>query len=331
MQIFGIDDGHSSIKLVNGQEINIPSKVIAGRHKGIDIFTGENNNFIYTVDGKSYTVSKENNEGSLDTRTEDFPVSNMNLVLVNHVLDQSSASGDISICTGLPFNRYYKDSVVNKSLIEDKKTSFRRNIKGTHNSFSIVNHFICSEAVAGYFDLILNSDGSDNQYVTDMIGDGSVVIIDIGGRTTDIVTIKNQQINFSSSTTIDIGCLQVEDELRRQISLKTNVVNVPNEVISKTISNNGIYKTPKHALDFSDLLSSSKYALAEQILNKVRQIVPQTLNTSLIAFIGGGSIILSDELNSIFPSEYTKFVSNPIFSNARGMKKLLTKQLNSEG
>jgi hypothetical protein len=55
--------------------------------------------------------------------------------------------------------------------------------------------------------------------------------------------------------------------------------------------------------------------------------LPQTLNTSLIAFIGGGSIMLNNELKSIFPSEYTKFVVNPIFSNARGMKKLLVKAI----
>lgn len=324
ISFFGIDDGHSSIKGVNGDKLTMPSKVASGAIKGLNVLTGEDDNHIYSINNQSYTISNSL-DNSLDTRFEDYPKSNINIVLVNHLLNEIGAEGDIAICTGLPFNRFYKDSQINNDLIDAKKMAFRQEcVKLNSNTkFNIKEHLVISEAVAAYFDIMLNDDGSEDTDLKNYIGDEAVVIVDIGGRTTDIVTLKSANIQFDSSITLDIGCLSVEDILYKKVSNKLDAYNIPKKIISKIIDNNGIYKASKVSHDFSAELEESKKQLAENIINKLKQMISNTIDVTLIAFVGGGSILLKKELSELYPSEYVKFVRDPVFANARGMKKLL--------
>lgn len=323
---YGIDDGHSNLKAINGSEFNIMSKVVSGAVKSFNVVTGEDDNFVYSVNDQSYTISN-NIDKSLDTRFEDYPVSNINIVLVNHALDQMGAKGDIAICTGLPFNRFYKNSERNHKFIDQKKAAFQVKVSGLKNKFNIKEHYICSEGVAAYFDIMLNDDGTENKHVKEMVKDESVVIVDIGGRTTDIVTLKTDSIQFESSVTLDTGCLAVEDILYKKVSDKLEAYNVPKKFVSEIIKSGGVYKATKQTLDFKQELEESKKQLAEEIINKLKQMMSNTLDIAIIAYVGGGSLLLKNELEALYPSEYVKFVANPIFSNARGMKKLLKRSL----
>jgi plasmid segregation protein ParM len=328
---FGIDDGHSSIKGVNGNEFNMPSKVSSGAIKGLNVVTGENDNCIYAINNQSYTISP-NVENTLDTRFEDYPTSNINIVLVYHALKEMKAEGNIAICTGLPFNRYYKEAIVNKILIDSKIQAFQSEVNTNNDgfNFNIKEHLVCSEGVASYFDLMLNKDGTEDLEFKDYLGEESAIIVDIGGRTTDIVTLKSDNIVFDYSTTIDTGCLSVEDILYKKVSNRLGTYDIPKTIISKIINNGGIYKASKVVHDFSKELEDSKKQLAETIVNKLKQMISNTLEIGLIAFVGGGSLLLKKELEELYPAEYVKFVANPMFSNARGMKKLLKRSFVDE-
>jgi plasmid segregation protein ParM len=324
MVVYGIDDGHSSIKIVNGKKENFPSRVTVGRSNSFNVITGEVDNATYTVNGNSYTVVGSD-ESAFDTRTEDFPTSDINVVLVNHALDRQNATGDIAICTGLPFNRFYTKGVSNSQLIEAKKTALSQAVKGCQNEFNIIKHFVCAEGVAGYYDLVLNDDGSFNENIKDAIADDTVVIVDIGGRTTDIVTFRAGKIDFSKSVTMDIGCLNVEDSLRENLQSELKCYDIPQTAIKKTIENQGIYISTKNEFDFSKILNESKRELASNIVNRLKAIVKNTIDLSLVVFIGGGSILVKDDLKALFDEKYIKFSKDPIYANARGMRKLATR------
>ncbi len=330
MNIYGIDDGHSSIKIVNGKKENFPSRVAVGRSNTFDVITGEVDNATYKVGGSSYTVVSSD-ESAFDTRTDDFPTSDINVVLVNHALDRQSACGDIAICTGLPFNRFYSKGVSNSRLISAKKEAFKSQVDGCKKSFNIVKHFVCAEGVAGYYDLVLNDDGSFNESIKEAISDDTVVIVDIGGRTTDIVTFRDGKIDFSKSVTMDMGCLSVEDKLQENLQAELQCYDIPQKAIKKTIENEGIYISTKNEFDFSEILNDSKRELASNIVNKLKSLVNNTIDLSLVVFIGGGSILVKDDLKELFDEKYIKFSKDPVYANARGMKKLATRGINNDG
>ncbi len=324
----GIDDGHSSIKGVNGKCFSMQSKVNYGIVKSFNVKTGADDNSIYTINGQNYTISTDV-DNALETRTDDFPTSDINIALVNHTLSEMDVTGDVAICTGLPFNRFYQNSEENTQLITGKVNAFKTPITANHDiNFNIVQHLVCSQGVAVYFDLLLNDDGSEDADMRNEFGNESVFIIDIGGGTTDIVSFKNDNIQFKSSVTLDIGCLTVEEELYHKVTSRLNNYKIPKSIIPNIIKNEGLFIASKSEYDFSAELDESKLNLAGSIVNKVKQMISNTMDVSVIAFAGGGSILLKKELQALFPDKYVKFIADPVFSNARGMKKLLVGSYN---
>lgn len=325
---YGIDDGHDAVKIVNGKTLYVPSRVLSGHYPYLSITSEENESFLYEVGGHKFTVVEKPsiNAGHrfLQTRTDDFPFSDLNLVLVYHALLRAGADGECSICTGLPFNQYFIESgQKNRNLLDRKKLSFERDVVALNSNTKplIVDHRICSEGVAGYFDLKYNEDGSINEEIEDFNQKGVICIVDIGGRTTDIVTLDNEAIDFSRSTTNDIGGLWLKDNLTTKVKARLDVNAIPDKMIDDIIRNNGIYK-PKN-IDVSDILAGLKMELADEIANNVKHKIKNTADISLIAFIGGGSLLLKSELQKLYSQDLAKFVKDPINSNARGMLKLL--------
>ena len=325
---YGIDDGHDAVKIVNGKVLYIPSRVLSGHYPYLSISSEENESFLYEIDGHKFTVVEKPsiNAGHrfLQTRTDDYPYSDLNLVLVYHSLIRSGATGECHICTGLPFNQYYTETgQKNRELLDKKKASFERAIFAVNekNDLSIVEHRICAEGVAGYFDLKYNQDGTINQEIEDLNQKGVICIVDIGGRTTDIVTLDNESIDFTRSRTVDIGGLSLKDNLTSKVKNKLGVNSIPDKMIDDIIRNNGLY--PNKNIDVSDILSELKMELADEIANNVKHNIKNTADISLIAFIGGGSILLKEQLSKLYSRELAKFVKDPINSNARGMLKLL--------
>lgn len=325
---YGIDDGHDAVKLVNGKTLYIPSRVLSGHYPYLSISNDENDSFLYEVNGHKFTVVEKPSMNAghrfLQTRIDDFPYNELNLVLVHHALLRAGAEGACQICTGLPFNQYYSnDGQKNKQLLELKKQAFMSQVTALNSDveIQIADHKICSEGVAGYFDLKYHQDGTINEEFAEYSENGVICIVDIGGRTTDIVTFDNESIDFTRSSTVDIGGLWLKDNLIGKVKAKLNVNSIPDKMIDDIIRNDGLY--PQKNIDVSDILSGLKKELADEIANNIKYNIKRTADISLIAFIGGGSLLLNKPLQKLYSPELAKFVKDPLHSNARGMLKLL--------
>lgn len=325
---YGIDDGHDAVKLVNGKTLYIPSRVISGHYPYLSVSNDENDSFLYEINGHKFTVIEKPsiNAGHrfLQTRIDDFPYNELNLVLVYHALLRAGAEGKCNICTGLPFNQYYStDGQKNRQLLDLKKNAFKSKVTAVNSDvkLEIVEHRVCAEGVAGYFDLKYNQDGTINQEFDDHCENGVICIVDIGGRTTDIVTFDNESIDFTRSNTVDIGGLWLKDNLIGKVKAKLDVNSIPDKMIDDIIRNDGLY--PRKNIDVKDILDGLKKELADEIANNIKHNIKRTADISLIAFIGGGSLLLHKPLKNLYSPELAKFVKDPLHSNARGMLKLL--------
>lgn len=329
MQQYGIDNGLFAVKLVNGKVTYVPSRVLSGHYPSLSVLTEENESFLYEINGNKYTViekpSANTSHRFLQTRTDDFPYSDITQVLVYHALLKAGATGEVAICTGLPFNQYYSETgVKNTDLISKVKEAFKRtvNVIQPYDNLPIVSeHMVCSEGVAGYFDLKFNQDGSINEEFTNLQQNGVVSVVDIGGSTTDIVTFDGDSLDFSRSSTIDIGGLWLKDQVAAHVKVKMGASGLPDKMIDEIIVNNGLY--PAKNLDFSEILNTLKLELANEITNQVKHKIRNTSDINLIAFIGGGSLTLKEQLKSLYSPQIARFVKDPINANARGMLKLL--------
>ena len=332
---FGIDDGHDSIKSCNNdQELIIPSKIISGKKIMLDNITGEQKTSVYVINNNSYTIANSllnsSDSSFIDTRLDGYPFSDINVALVHHSLIKSNAQGKINIATGLPFNRFFKDGKLNKNLIAKKIQAFEKaNITSNMDiNYQIINHKVYAEGVSAYYDISLNDDGTDNTFVKDAINNKNVVIVDIGGRTTDIVTINADSIDFERSCTKDIGGLQVKDKIKSYVQSITNTYNIPDNLVKNILEDENLFQKYRKEYDLpEDLVNKAKIDLCNEIKYTIHKTIHNTVDIAFIAFVGGGSILLKEELKSLFDNKFIKFVKNPTFSNARGMRKILTRSL----
>lgn len=321
----GADDGHFGIKVFtdDGQRIYVPSRVSNGAQI-ISIGDGADDNMYDAGDGHTYTVSED--LPPIDTRFGDYGLSDINRVLVNHALIKAGLGGqDIRLVTGLPVADYYVGNAQNSDFIERKVKSLMDHRVANRNPAvkcaNIVGHSVVSEAIAAFFDLLINEDGTFNSTIKDMVADGPIGMADIGGKTTDSAVIINggKGIDGSRSGTARLGALSLNDAVEARIKHKFALDTLTPARVERAVMS-GKLRIFNEEHDVSDLVNAEKHALASQIIAEIKRKFRDAADLECVFFVGGGALLLRDQLADIYP--HAKVVDDPQFANARGMLKI---------
>jgi len=320
----GVDDGHYAVKVVteNGEMFTVPSRARTGRHLVSWQAEEDIDCFYQTEEGGAYTVSEflQNYE---DTRFKEYPKSSLNRVLVHHALRQAGFGGkDVVITTGLPVSYYYlangrKDDALIKAKVDNLSKSVSCGAKAVAN---IVNNMVATEAIAAYFDQLMDMDGNPTQQY-DLLSDAVVGVIDIGGKTTDCAVIYpgGDQVDMTRSGSSDTGVLLLNDAVESRMRTMFDLDNVLPRMVEAAIIK-GVVRIAGEEKDLREMVSIEKNRLAEQIMSRVRTKIGTGKDLDFVLFVGGGAIVMRDQLSHHFP--HSRFPDRPEFANARGMFKI---------
>ncbi len=329
----GVDDGHYAIKVVTdaGGMFTIPSRGRSGRHLISWQEQEDNCGFYVTEEGSVYTVNEylQNYE---DTRFKEYPKSALNRVLVNHALCQAGLGGkDVVIATGLPVSYYYlANGRRDEALITAKVANLAKAVTcGTKPVANIVRNMVATEAIAAYFDQLMDMDGNPTPQF-DALGEAVVGVIDIGGKTTDCAVVYpgGEQVDADRSGSSDTGVLLLNDAVESRLRSMYELDNVPPRMVEAAISK-GIVKIAGEEQDVRDIVTAEKERLAEQIMSGVRTKIGNGKDLDFVLFVGGGAIVMRDQLSHHFP--HYRFPERPEYANARGMYKIAKYILSDEG
>lgn len=318
----GVDDGHYAIKIVSetGETFSVPSRGALGKH--VIAVRGDDDGVFYdTEEGETFTVS-ENLPKYEDTRFNDYPKSRLNRVLVHDALRRAGYGGRrVRIATGLPVSYYYLPSGEKNQLLIDAKTdNLRKQVTcGDRPLATVVENIVTPEAVASFVDQLMDMDGTPSDDY-DELSSAAIGVIDIGGKTTDCaVVLPGMMVDSNRSGSNDVGVLALSDavgaKLRAQHSLDTAL---PASMIERALQTGKIRLYGKD-MDVSDLVNEEKERLAGQIMNAVRTKVGSGVDLEQVLFVGGGAIVLREQLLKHYP--HARVPNQPEFANARGMFK----------
>ena len=142
------------------------------------------------------------------------------------------------------------------------------------------------------------------------------ILVDIGGRTTDICHIENinGKKKLINPTSESIGTLNLYTDFIKSINNDYSLdlkLDDAERILRRGLKINGV------EVD----ISNSKMVFADyvdKIVNKLK--IEYSANTLDIALLGGGSIILGRSIIKRLPSSYV--VDNPIFANSYAFKKV---------
>jgi plasmid segregation protein ParM len=330
----GVDDGHYAIKIIteDGGMFSVPSRAKEGRHL-ISLGSEDDGGGFYTTnDGKTFTAN-EHLQQFQDTRSRDFPTSALNRVLVHHGLRQAALGDkDVVITTGLPFSYYYlANGEKNRQLISAKCENMRKPITcGSSPVATIVKNTVTTEAIAAYIDQLMDMQGKPTPKYGEL-RESMVGMIDIGGKTTDSVVILpagvgpdgkqvvEPTIDNQRSGSIDVGVLKLNDAVEAKLRSMFELDNCPPRMIEQAIRK-GTVRIERQDKDVSDMVTHEKERLTEQIMAGVRAKFGSGKDLDWVFFVGGGAIVLRDQLEKYFAN--CEFPEYPEYANARGMFKI---------
>ncbi len=343
----GCDDGHAEIKLairgpgIEGvKEVRVPSRAILGA-----ISTGTNGEVserAYETEGKSYSVVPT---GGDDTRTDDYHVSGMNRVLIHHALRKAGLGGKkVAIATSLPPGYFFNsaDGSINHSRCAEKTRSVIRPVRAADGQACavIVKSSVYAEAVSAMIDAFTSEDGDmpeDLAVLTEQ--EGSVLaVVDVGGRTTDIVTFFTAEnsggvgweIDHRQSGTVEAGVLHTRDG---SVDLfcqnhgcersMLNMRSVDDMLRTGVVRLNGIDQ------DARAYIEQAKRTVGEKIAHFVRTKVSARQSLDMVLLVGGGAHVFKDTLYGLFGM--LRVPNAPEFANARGnLRKLMNETAHAD-
>lgn len=321
----GVDDGHYATKVIadDGKMFQFPSRARQGMH--VIALSGDQEYGIYDItdSNNQYTVHPDiaNPE---ETRFDGYPSSDLNLVLVHNALALSGFGGKkVTIATGLPVENFYNlDGTPNQKLLETKTKNLSREVTcGKLPMATITKNYVTTEAIAAYFDLLMDMDGKKSADY-DELTSSKLAVIDIGGKTTDcaVLLTGGKAVDRNRFTSVQMGVLNLHDEVKSLIQKDFGFNSLTLELLEMAVRS-GEFKYRGEVHDISSSIDTLKERLMKDIFLSLDKKLGDAGDLDKIVFVGGGSIGLKDLLAKKYPKQAV-FPEHPEFANARGMYKI---------
>ena len=318
----GIDDGFAYTKLAlpDGRLLATPSRAQIGRSKVSWINQAERRIFEYETDSTVYSV------GDVDaaaTRFEGFSCSGMNRAIVQHALQQAELGGrDVDAVSGLPVSAFYRNSGAKRlSAINDKQSNLLLPVqpRGDALPVDIVFHQVIPEALAAWYDYVIIEENGGARLDQARVS-VPIAVVDIGGRTTDTVAVRDQGILHGSSGSFRFGLLDVKQALADALQERFDLEFVADRLLTHAVQHR-VVRLSGRDHDVTAEVAAAKQELVEHLYAETRRQLGRAIELDQVLFVGGGAVALADHIVDWFPNQL--IVEQPAFANARGMLKYL--------
>jgi len=167
--------------------------------------------------------------------------------------------------------------------------------KGRESHFRVTYANTFDEPVGGLMNILLTEDGQ--HYRHSDIQDGHILVIDIGGFTTDYLGVNpGGEIDYSLARSVPIGIKNevsdIEDSFRaNNLEAVKDTTILPPERIRKAIAT-GIFDGGGRRFHCEDEAIESTNILLNRIADTYQQIAGGSLSWDTIILTGGGSALL---------------------------------------
>lgn len=225
---------------------------------------------------------------------------------------------DYIVVTGLPV-----EDLKNPGL----KEQIIKNLKGTHDFYfgkkeahvraRVHDVLVIPQSAGAYFDYILDNNGSPVRERLSSIK-GHVIVIDVGYKTTDIITMVNGSFVSKMSCTIEKGMRDIHKELARLIFMKFgrkfNLSELDDVCRKRSFHDKGRVE------DISNLILTAEKPIAEVIINETNALLGDTRKADKVLGCGGTMNILSPYFEPFYKG-YFEVLPDAEFGNASGYYK----------
>lgn len=334
----GCDNGHYGIKLHGGLcsqtgkekcftiesrcRIGASSKTAFGQAKTDTMSERE---FLLETDGRQFTTGSLQSE---ITTFAEYPHSALNRVLVHSAMHQAGYSGQsVELVAGLPFGQYYSsryESGINVPLVEGMQDNLQKPVKMLNEGFEEIKVVGCStmpEGMAAWFSFIMSEvlEGGKIKPKSNLERmEQATTFIDIGGQTTEVVTVIGKEIQKDYSSSLPYGSHRVLEDVRRYVLENSDTCSSISDTKLKQGIKNGSLTISGQKFDLTPVLLESRLKLVDKIRAEAGSLLSGISgDIDNLNLIGGTSIDLYEFGFKGWMG--AQLLEDALFSNAKGM------------
>ena len=292
----GIDIGNYQIK--TSENIIFDSKVTTEKFFGTDADK-------LTISNKTYYLG----EGNLEIESRKFDKENFLPLLLGAICKSTDADA-IDLALGLPIIQF-KNKDTRAELINMLQGNSYKVVYNNIGSTKFIRSVqVFPEGISGYLYL-------KNQGLLNAVGYRDAILIDVGGKTTDIALIKNNKATLPTS--VNVGTIDIYYSIAKALRERYYDAKIDVEKIQDYLDKGFYYKGEKQDITFA--INTTK-VLFKQIYDELK--INYSIETEAVVVIGGGAKILGSAFKKNIPGIIImENIDRDIFSNAKGYKMLM--------
>lgn len=222
---------------------------------------------------------------------------------------------DVTVVAGLPVAFFAGDKDTVRERLLGPHT-FRREGRA-RQSITVTQAIIVPEPFGTLFDNLWDESG---RVANIEIATGNVAIIDIGGKTTNLLSVSRIKEIGRATASVNIGAWDVVRTVREWLETHAPKLDLrDHEIIQAVIARQiKYYGKP---VDLRDIIAATTQRLAGQVIAQAGQLWNGAAGLDAILITGGGALLLGEHVKAHPDFPHARIVNDPLLANARGFWK----------
>lgn len=220
---------------------------------------------------------------------------------------------DLVVVTGLPV-AFYSDK---ERLQAAFKGTHRATRKGRRSQVFRVSE--CRVIPQPFGALLAEALDERGRIVNDRLATGTVGVIDVGGKTTNLLSVSRLSEIAKETASVNVGAWDVVRAVREYISEVCPNLELGDHRLMEAIITHQIpyYGQP---VDLTPVVEATLKPMAEQVIAQATQLWNGGAGLDAVLVAGGGALLLGERVGQHFP--HAQVVDDPVFANVNGYWKL---------
>lgn len=313
----GIDLGYSAVKVVSGRRRTTFPSVVGTPDLGRFSLGEQDDHLVLNVPEHVLVGEGAMTQSRFVNRREDrawVESAEYYHLFVAALTELTTATvADLLVVTGLPV-AFYND----KAALRDRLLGVQKVTRdGCHGQTFKVND---CRVIPQPFGALLAAALDDRGRITDQdLATGSVGVIDVGGKTTNLLSVKRLAEISRETESVSVGAWDAVRAVRGFLADRCpNLELRDHQVIEAIIARQVRYYGQR--VDLKPAVDAALEPMANQVIAQASQLWNGGAGLDAILIAGGGALLLGPYLKTYF--RHARVVSEPVFANAEGYWKL---------
>jgi plasmid segregation protein ParM len=217
---------------------------------------------------------------------------------------------DLVVVTGLPVAFYSDKAKVRTRLLGEHRAA--RDGRDRAQVFKINDVRVVPQP----FGALLAASLDDRGHIVDQdLATGNVGVIDVGGKTTNLLSVSHLSEVGRETASVSVGAWDVARAVQVHLTEHCPDLELRDHQIMSAIQSRQV-KYFGRPVDLGPTIDAALAPMAEQVIAQATQLWNGAAVLDVILVTGGGALLLGPAIEAHFP--HARVVKDPVFANALG-------------